>query len=913
MLWSSSPKTMPVTEARLDGSDGAVEARQGEGMPPTPQAQQEPREQEMPPAQPCGPERADSVQQLGSGVGFSTDLPRPAGGRRASLRTSLEERATMERASSSSLKHRKPGMMTKATAMMSKKSLFDTVDNDGSGTIDSNEFSDLYNVVAEQTRAEMQKEQALKKKSKIMVAVASAMALFLALSVTTNFLVVFTVVDAQVKTTTDGEGVLVDKAGNQTVITQTQRPKGQTGIPLGLATFMNHDELMGIEKIMLTRYSPAEDYAVNFSGATFFDTRSVNDTQNLTGTYFKVTYMITGYEWFSEASMKFATSEGVHIWIVQGNAWALDDASPVPTQICSTDMECARFRVEGIDVDAVIARAELHAQGNHSESVRRALAQSGGECTDPTMLQERILAHLAQDQATLDAMTAAADIIEVESQSNSTLGKALRRMRRQMGEGPPQQSFTGVFDAWRAARDNEDPEVRSRRLEAVAQNRRRMTHSAAHASSSGGNANFGTSTIGNYILKHSWNALAEGVSAAAASTIPASGTSVECQTTDGKLQAFYTNVQTFRDAQDDLDGVCTELISASDTITQIKTDMETVESNLNTAKNLANVLKPLPYIGGVMGTVSTQCNNLKNNVQSKRIAFQSSSLYLGAQRVKAHAEDVQDKNAAASTKIDLAKESFQKYVENPVKVVDAYCSHYTKDYVCTDPVNDAIDTMNALFDQTLPDFGPIISPWSVFANWLNSFNPFLNLILGLSGILAPFNVIFNTQHCIPQVCNREGAARTPPRLSCAIYCRSLNPVLPRISVRLTAPRRLLGPLCLCAGMRWLQLQLAGLRLRGQKVVEGLRVRPLHPSCLHAELLLHLGQRRQRLLGPRRYGAGIDHGCPRGARLGSERDGRQSDPELPELPVVPQLSHHRTAGLAVAFRVCIPLPDDHPML
>ena len=77
-------------------------------------------------------------------------------------------------------------------------------------------------------------------------------------------------------------------------------------------------------------------------------TRSVNDTQNLTGTYFKVTYMVTGYEWFSEASMKFATSEGVHIWIVQGNAWALDDASPVPTQICSTDMECARFRVEGI-------------------------------------------------------------------------------------------------------------------------------------------------------------------------------------------------------------------------------------------------------------------------------------------------------------------------------------------------------------------------------------------------------------------------------------------------------------------------------------------------------------------------------------------------------------------------------------
>ena len=48
-----------------------------------------------------------------------------------------------------------------------------------------------------------------------------------------------------------------DTAGEE-VIAQTARPKPQTGIPLGLATYLEHDELMSIEKVRHCRAcSPA--------------------------------------------------------------------------------------------------------------------------------------------------------------------------------------------------------------------------------------------------------------------------------------------------------------------------------------------------------------------------------------------------------------------------------------------------------------------------------------------------------------------------------------------------------------------------------------------------------------------------------------------------------------------------------
>ena len=86
-----------------------------------------------------------------------------------------------------------------------KRSLFQMVDADHSGTIDQAEFSELYDVVREETEKELmatvtaQRSAAKsKRKSKILACAALVLSLFLVISVSLNFAVMFYVVDTQV-------------------------------------------------------------------------------------------------------------------------------------------------------------------------------------------------------------------------------------------------------------------------------------------------------------------------------------------------------------------------------------------------------------------------------------------------------------------------------------------------------------------------------------------------------------------------------------------------------------------------------------------------------------------------------------------------------------------------------------------
>ena len=52
----------------------------------------------------------------------------------------------------------------------------------------------------------------------------------------------------------------------------------------------------------------------------------------------------------------------------------------LPVEICLTSMECAQFKVSGIDVDALQAKAKA----TSVDGRRRALQKAGGGCTDAT-------------------------------------------------------------------------------------------------------------------------------------------------------------------------------------------------------------------------------------------------------------------------------------------------------------------------------------------------------------------------------------------------------------------------------------------------------------------------------------------------------------------------------------------------
>ena len=149
-------------------------------------------------------------------------------------------------------------------------------------------------------------------------------------------------------------GVLSIKGSDEVAKTAVAK---QT-IPLGLASHMSQEELMSVERVMLTKR------LYNSSAGSTFDVKEA--------------YTVQGYEWFSPVMMFFKLQEGGQVQISDGDAWYSPANGGLPIAICSTNVECAQFKVSGIDVD------ELFTRSNHTspQGHRRALAQSTEGCSD---------------------------------------------------------------------------------------------------------------------------------------------------------------------------------------------------------------------------------------------------------------------------------------------------------------------------------------------------------------------------------------------------------------------------------------------------------------------------------------------------------------------------------------------------
>merc|ERR1712227_1067674 len=107
-----------------------------------------------------------------------------------------------------------------------KDSLFRLVDTDGSGTIDAQEFAVLYDAIKKDLAEELEKEAAIQKEAasakrrvKMLLLFAAVLVSFLAVSVAANFVVMLTVVDEAITTTTDSSAIFVAKGSDSIVKT----------------------------------------------------------------------------------------------------------------------------------------------------------------------------------------------------------------------------------------------------------------------------------------------------------------------------------------------------------------------------------------------------------------------------------------------------------------------------------------------------------------------------------------------------------------------------------------------------------------------------------------------------------------------------------------------------------------------
>ena len=71
-------------------------------------------------------------------------------------------------------------------------------------------------------------------------------------------------------------------------------------------------------------------------------------------------FTVVGYDWEADDLMTFRLDDGGRVLIMEGNAFQFDANSSSPNPVCTTNMDCARFRIEGVDV-ADIQVCAMHA------------------------------------------------------------------------------------------------------------------------------------------------------------------------------------------------------------------------------------------------------------------------------------------------------------------------------------------------------------------------------------------------------------------------------------------------------------------------------------------------------------------------------------------------------------------------
>lgn len=217
-----------------------------------------------------------------------------------------------------------------------KESLFAMVDTDGSGTIDKQEFNQLYEAVKKDLKEEQAKEQELeeqatraKRRMKTFAAITVFLAVFLGISIVANAAIMLRVVDEGVKTTVESGTSALEVKNTGGMIAATSEAQQQ--IPLLVAPALDHATLGKVKFMSVSRTS------MQWSS-------ELQDV--VTG------LVVTGYDWVSKLQMVFHTSNGYDLFIDHGLAKLVHPGKNTTELVCSANTTCSSFTVEGVDVDA---------------------------------------------------------------------------------------------------------------------------------------------------------------------------------------------------------------------------------------------------------------------------------------------------------------------------------------------------------------------------------------------------------------------------------------------------------------------------------------------------------------------------------------------------------------------------------
>eukprot|EP00964_Phaeocystis_antarctica_P039468 scaffold22580_cov76-Phaeocystis_antarctica.AAC.1 len=354
----------------------------------------------------------------------------------------------------------------------------------------------------------------------------------------------------------------------------------------------------------------------------------------------------------------------------------------------------AQFKVDGVDIDALHAKAKVTSVDGH----RRALQMSEGGCTDTTFFVEGL---------TLALNEAGAEILNITSLMEEIANNLT--VPEDVGSGEAEDFGSGEavdFGSGEAGNEPSDSYPPQRRkLRAQINNK----------------VDIGT------LVKYGIVPLAAKANNMWKEYEVPDPRSAECAVTKAKVDILSSKFFKVHAASETLDEHLTTGLDSIARVEDLNSKLGTTKNALIAIASTVNFIKshggPIKFVGEFASPIVT---GLKKNVEKahkKLDPFVKKKI----PPVKSRLEDVQTINEDIKTKMETAHEAFHHYAYKVVLSADDRCPQTTKVTVCTDATNRALQAVIDLVDRSAPAL-PNLDAFNGIVAFINKFSSIIDAL-----------------------------------------------------------------------------------------------------------------------------------------------------------------------------------------
>ena len=359
-----------------------------------------------------------------------------------------------------------------------------------------------------------------------------------------------------------------------------------------------------------------------------------------------VCFLITRYE---------PSADG-HDDAVEGSTASADanNQMTLPVEICLTSMECAQFKVSGIDVDALHAKAKAVSIEGH----RRALQMAESGCTDATPFVDALVAVIYEAGRELEDVERKTLTIMDDMNRTDDIGSGEDAEEEGEEEG---KVGNMTSEGMSSRRLFQLPGLQRRRLGAPA----RSPQSSLYLKYL---VNSGVLQSSSSVLADQWKQV----------SVPESARSSACGSTKNKVDNLRTRLNNVQDASENLEEDLEALADDMEDVVDLNNRLRQAKTAIKTVGTYVDFIKccggPIQIAGTIARPMLDVFEDSVDAAYSRLDPFVKNKL-VGGWKLQQKLEDVRRYNNNAREKVEMVHDSFHHYAYpcNVEKVPKSVC------------------------------------------------------------------------------------------------------------------------------------------------------------------------------------------------------------------------------------------------